>query len=85
MILTAIAVASIASYFYVGVLDTLGNIDKAIEVLIILPVTADAATTQPGEDLAGRYAGGASGAIAQLLVGVAAGVVMFLALTPFMV
>jgi hypothetical protein len=39
-----------------------GNIDKAIEVLLILLVTVDAATAGPEEDLAGRYAGGALGA-----------------------
>ncbi|MBA4116402.1 MAG: hypothetical protein H0X71_08220 [Rubrobacter sp.] len=30
----ALAVASIASYFYVGVFDLWGNVDKAIEVLL---------------------------------------------------
>ena len=85
VLLIAIAVASIASYFYVGVLDALGNVDKAIEVLLILLVTLDAATSSPEGDLAGRYAGGAPGAVVQLVVGIALGVVMFLILTPFMV
>ena len=84
-LLIAIAVASIASYFYVGVLDVVGNIDKAIEVLLIALVTVDAAASSPGEDLAGRYAGGALGAAVQLVVGVVVGVVLFLVLTPFMV
>ncbi len=84
-LLIAIAVASIASYFYVGVLDVVGNIDKAIEVLLIVLVTVHAATTSPEEDLAGRYAGGALGAAVQLVIGIAVGIVMFLILTPFMV
>ena len=48
-LLIAIAVASIASYFYVGVLDTLGHIAKAIEVLLIVLVTVDAAKS-PGPE-----------------------------------
>ena len=83
--LVSIAVASIASYLYVGVLDAVGHTDKIIEVLLILLVTVDAATSGTEEDLAGRFAGGASGAAVQLVAGIAVGVVMFLALTPFMI
>jgi hypothetical protein len=85
VLLIAIAVASIASYFYVGVLDAVGNIAKAIEVLLIVLVTVDAATSSSEEDLAGRYAGGALGAAVQLAVGIVVGMVMFLTLTPLMV
>ena len=84
-LLIAVASASIASYFHVGVLDALGNIDKAIEVLIIVLATVDAATTEPGDDLAGRYAGGVPRAVAQLVAGIGTGVVMYLVLTPFLV
>ena len=84
-LLIAIAVASIASYFYVGVLDAVGHIAKAIEVVLIVLVTVDAATSSPEEDLAGRYAGGALGAAVQLAIGIVVGMVMFLALTPLMV
>ena len=84
-VLIAIAVASIASYFYVGVLDAVGHIDKAIEVLLIVLVTVHAATSSSEKDLAGRYAGGALGAAVQLVIGIAVGLVMFLILTPFMV
>jgi hypothetical protein len=84
-LLIAIAVASIASYFYVGVLDAVGHIAKAIEVVLIGLVTVDAATSSPEEDLAGRYAGGALGAAVQLAIGIVVGMVMFLALTPLMV
>jgi hypothetical protein len=58
-LLIAVAVASIASYFYVGVLDAVGNIDKAIEILLIVLVTVDAVTSGPEGDLAGRFASGA--------------------------
>ena len=85
VVLISIAVASIASYFYVGVLDAVGHIDKAIEVLLILLVTVDAATSGAEEDVAGRFAGGATGAAVQLVIGVVVGMVMFLALTPFMI
>ncbi len=84
-LLIAIAVASIASYFYVGVLDALGHIAKAIETLLIVMVTVDAAGSGPGEELAWRYASGALGAAVQLAVGVVVGMVMFLVLTPLMV
>ncbi len=84
-LLIAIAVASIASYFYVGVLDVVGHIDKTIEVLLIVLVTVEAATSSPEEELAGRYASGALGAAVQLVIGIAVGVVMFLVLTPFLV
>jgi glucan phosphoethanolaminetransferase (alkaline phosphatase superfamily) len=85
VVLISIAVASIASYFYVGLLDAVGHTAKAIEVLLILLVTVDAATSGAEEDLAGRFAGGATGAAVQLVVGIAVGIVMFLILTPFMV
>ncbi len=85
ILLIAIPVASIASYFHVNVRDTLGDITQVIEVLLIVLVTVHAATTSPEEDLAGRYAGGTLGATIQLVIGIAIGVVMFLILTPFMV
>ena len=85
VLLISIAVASIASYFYVNVLDLLGNIDKIIEVLLIALVTADAVRSGSGEDLAGRFAGGAAGAAVQLIAGIVVGLIMFWALTPIMV
>ena len=65
-VLIAIAVASIASYFYVGVLDAVGHIDKAIEVLLIVLVTVHAAT--PVLEDSRTYAGGALGAAVKLVV-----------------
>jgi hypothetical protein len=84
-LLIAIAVASIASYFHVGVLDAVGHIDKAIEVLLIVLVTVDAATSSPEEELAGRYASGALGAAVQLVIGIVVGIVMYLVLTPLLI
>jgi hypothetical protein len=81
--LTAIAVASIVSYFYVGVTDLLGNIDKIIEVLLIVLLTINAAMS--GQELGGRYPGGVLGAVAQLVVGVVLGIGMFLFLRPLLV
>jgi energy-converting hydrogenase Eha subunit C len=81
----SVAVVSIASYFYVGVLDAVGHIDKIIEVLLVLLVTVDAATSGAEEDLAGRFASCATGAAVQLVTGLAVGTIMFLALTPFMI
>lgn len=83
MILTAIAVASIISYFYVGVTDLLGNIDKIIEVLLIVLLTINAAMSR-GE-LGGRYPRGVPGAAIQLVVGVVLGIGMFLFLRPLLV
>ena len=66
-LLIAIAVASIISYFYVGVTDTTGNVTKIMEVSLIALLTVDAGIAR-----------GAGGAAAQLVIGVVAGVVMFL-------
>ena len=68
-----------------GVLDVTGHIDKVIEVLLILLVVVDAATSGVEDDLAGRFADGVAGATVQLLAGVVVGIVMFLALTPFII
>jgi hypothetical protein len=67
------------------VLDAVGHIDKAIEVLLIVMVTVDAATSGSEEDLAGRYGSGALGAAVQLAIGIVLGMVMFLSLTPLLV
>jgi hypothetical protein len=79
--LTAISVASIASYYYyVGVIDFLGNIDKIIEVLLIVLLTIKAAMS--GQELGGRYP---LGAAVQLVVGVVLGIGMFFFLRPLLV
>ena len=44
-LIIAIAVASIISYFYVGVTDATGDVTKVIEVLLIALLAVDAATS----------------------------------------
>ncbi|MDP9455916.1 MAG: hypothetical protein M3Q49_02980 [Actinomycetota bacterium] len=68
-LLIAVAVASIISYFYVGVTDTTGDVTKIIEVLLISLLTVDAGVAR-----------GMASAAAQLVIGAAAGIVMFLTL-----
>lgn len=48
-LIIAIAVASIISYFYVGVTDTTGDVTKIMEVLLIALLTVDAAISGSGE------------------------------------
>ena len=81
--LTAIAVASIISYYHVGVTDFLGNIDKIIEVLLIVLLTVNAAMS--GGEFGGGYARGVLGAAVQLVVGIGIGIAMFLFLRPLLV
>ncbi len=83
--LTAIAVASIASYYHVGVFDLVGRVDKIIEVLLIVLVTINAALPGSGEEFGERYTRGVLGAIVQLVTGIAFGIVMFLFLRPLLV
>ncbi len=71
------------SYFYVGVTDLLGNIDKIIEVLLIVLLTVNAAMS--GQELGGRFPRGVLGAAVQLVVGVVLGIGMFLFLRPLLV
>ena len=85
VVLISVAVVPIASYFYVVALDAVGHIDKIIEVLLIVLVRVDAATSGAEEDLAERFASDATGAAVQLVTGIAVGTIMFLALTPFMI
>lgn len=85
VLLIAMAVASIAAYINVGVFTALGNIAKAIEVLLIVTVALDAATATTGEDLAGQFSGGGAGAAVQSVVGIAAGMAMFWFMISFLI
>ncbi len=85
VMLISIAVASIISYFHVNVRDTLGDLDKVIEVLLIVLVTVTAGMSGYGEEFGGRYTRGALGAVLQLVIGILAGIVMFLILRPLLV
>lgn len=84
-ILTAIAVASIASYYHVGVFDIVGRVDKIIEVLLIVAVTVYAGLPGSGVEFGERYTRSLPGAIAQLVVGIVLGILMFLFLRPILV
>ena len=53
ILLIAMAMASIASYFHVGYYDTLGNTTQIIEALLIVLVTVDAGVSNLKEELAG--------------------------------
>jgi hypothetical protein len=70
-----VAVASFASYLYVGVFDLLGTLDKLVEILLVALLAVDAGIL--GRDV--------RDAALQLVVGAAAGLVLFLILTPVMV
>ncbi|MDQ3303165.1 MAG: hypothetical protein M3518_07435, partial [Actinomycetota bacterium] len=85
VMLISIAVASIISYFHVNVRDTLGDLDKVIEVLLIVLVTVTAGMSGYGEEFGGRYTRGALGAVLQLVIGILAGIVMFLILRPLLI
>lgn len=75
VLLVAVAVASFASYLYVGVFDLLGTLDKLVEILLVALLAVDAGIL--GRDV--------RDAALQLVVGAAAGLVLFLILTPLMV
>ena len=51
VLLIAMATASIISYFYVGVIDATGNVDKTIEVLLIALLPVDAGMSGSREEL----------------------------------
>ncbi len=54
ILLIAMAMASIASYFHVGFYETLGKTTQIIEALLIALVTVDAGMSSPREELARR-------------------------------
>jgi hypothetical protein len=54
VLLISMAVASIISYFHVDVRDTVGDIDKMTEVLLVMLVTVDAGISDAREEPAGR-------------------------------
>ena len=85
VMLISIAVASIASYYHVGVFDLVGRVDKIIEVLLITLVTVDAGVSGSEEEFGGRYTRGALGAVGQLVIGIVAGIVMFFILRPLLI
>jgi hypothetical protein len=71
VLLVSVAVAAFASYLYVGVFDLLGNVTKAIEVLLFALLAVDA----------GSRGRSVLGTVLQMVAGTAVGIVLFLLLT----
>ncbi len=83
VLLIAMSMAAIASYFHVGFYDILGHATQVIVALLIALVTVDADLSTPKErDEGGRDGWGVVGAIAQLVIGLAIGIAMFLIILP---
>ena len=77
ILLIGMTAASIISYFYVNVIDALGNVTQVIEFLLIVLVTVEAGMARKERAGGGEGASGVlSAAIVQLVVGVVLGVVM---------
>ena len=75
--LIGMAAASIISYFYVNVIDALGNVTQVIEFLLIVLVTVEASMARKRRTGEGEGAsGGLGAAVVQLVVGIVLGVVM---------
>src|SRR5215210_5339168 len=75
ILLIGITAASIISYFYVNVIDALGNVTQVIEFLLIVLVTVEAGMARK-ERAEGGTSSALSAAVVQLVVGIALGVVM---------
>ena len=54
VLLIAMSIAAMASYFHVGFYDTLGNATQIIEALLIALLTVDAGMSSPSEELSRR-------------------------------
>jgi hypothetical protein len=75
--LIGMTAASIISYFYVNVIDALGNVTQVIEFLLIALVTVEAGTARKEHAEGGEDArGGIRSAIIELVIGIVLGVVM---------
>jgi hypothetical protein len=75
--LIGMTAASIISYFYVNVIDALGNVTQVIEFLLIAFVTVEAGIARKKRAGGGEGASGVLGAaVVQLVVGIVLGVVM---------
>ncbi len=73
VLLIAMTAASIISYFYVNVIDALGNVTQVIELLLIVLVTVDAGMARKERAEGGE---GGRGAVIELVIGIAFGIVM---------
>ncbi|HET6262388.1 MAG TPA: hypothetical protein VFG99_09145, partial [Chloroflexia bacterium] len=68
----------IISYFYVDVIDALGNVTKVIELLLIVLVMVDAVMARKGRGEGGEEARGGvlGGAVVELVISIVLGIVM---------
>ena len=73
VLLIAMTAAAIISYFYVNVIDALGNVTQVIELLLIVLVTVDAGMARKERAEGGE---GGRGAVIELVIGIAFGIVM---------
>ncbi len=76
VLLISIAVASIISYFYVNVRDTLGDITQVIELLLIVLVTVEAGMAKERDEGGEGARGGALRAVIELVISIVLGIVM---------
>ena len=77
VLLIAMSTAALISYFYVNVIDALGNATKVIELLLIVLVTVDAGMARKERAEGGENArGGVSGAVIELVIGIVLGIIM---------
>lgn len=90
VLLISMSVAAIISYFYVNVIDALGNVTKVFELLLIALVTVDASMARKeraegGEDARGGVLGGAAiELVTGIVLGIAMVFLMFLILRPIL-
>ncbi len=89
VLLISMTVAAIVSYFYVNVIDALGNVTQVIEILLIVLLTVETSMAGSERDEGGEGArGGVLRAVIELVIGIAVGIamvfVMFLLLRPLL-
>jgi hypothetical protein len=81
VLLISMSVAAIISYFYVDVIDALGNATKVIELLLIVLVMVDAVMARKGRGEGGEggeeaRGGVLGGAVVELVISIVLGIVM---------
>lgn len=77
VLLISMTVASIISYFYVNVIDALGNITQVIEFLLIVLVTVEAGmATKERADGGENARGGVRNAVIELVISIVLGIIM---------
>jgi hypothetical protein len=76
VLLIGMTAASIISYFYVNVIDALGNVTQVIEFLLIVLVTVDAGMARKDRADGGEGRRSARAAAIELVIGIALGIAM---------